>query len=207
MANNKQRPKLGAVFGDVDRTQGLSGLMSPARRAPQQPAAAPPARPAPKPAAGPDVPASVKPAPAPPRPGPATAQPAETPAAAQQPANSEKSPKVQVSVLLDMDVLVGLRAFAKRTSTTLGAVVLQAIETNVNVLSTRWCQPEPGPAGRLFTSTLTVQRRSSPGTSAAFRIEQNDVAVIDRLVAEWSAPSRSALVNEALSVHLAGEAR
>jgi len=105
-----------------------------------------------------------------------------------------------VPVVLDASVLAELRSFASRTEQTHGAVALRAIEANADELATHWKHHRPTiiPAGRLFGTTATAHRRAEPGVQTQLRISSADAATLDNLVTDWAAPSRSALVNEAL---------
>lgn len=105
-----------------------------------------------------------------------------------------------VPVVLDVSVISDLRAFAVRTELTQGVVTLRAIEANASELTKHWSQRQvAAPAsGRLFGNTRTVHRRTEPGVQTQLRMAAADAVTLDRLVADWSAPSRSALVNEAL---------
>lgn len=105
-----------------------------------------------------------------------------------------------VPVVLDVSVISDLRAFAVRTELTQGVVTLRAIEANASELRKHWSQRQvAAPAsGRLFGNTRTVHRRTEPGVQTQLRMAAADAVTLDRLVADWSAPSRSALVNEAL---------
>ena len=104
-----------------------------------------------------------------------------------------------VPVVLDASVLAELRAFTARTEQTHGAVALRAIEANIDELATHWKHERPTVTpGRLFGTTATAHRRTEPGVQTQLRISSADAATLDNLVTDWAAPSRSALVNEAL---------
>lgn len=104
-----------------------------------------------------------------------------------------------VPVVLDASVLAELRSFASRTEQTHGAVALRAIEAHANELAKHWTQHRPTvQPGRLFGTTTTAHRRTEPGVQTQLRISSADAATLDNLVTDWAAPSRSALVNEAL---------
>ena len=104
-----------------------------------------------------------------------------------------------VPVVLDASVLAELRSFASRTEQTHGAVALRAIEAHAEDLATHWTQYRPAvQPGRLFGTTATTHRRAEPGVQTQLRISSTDASTLDNLVTEWAAPSRSALVNEAL---------
>lgn len=105
-----------------------------------------------------------------------------------------------VPVVLDASVHSELRTFAARTEQTLGGVALRAIEAHADDLQIHWATAHAGAAGRLFdTSTQQRRRRrSEPGVQTQLRISVRDATTLDLLAGEWGAPSRSALVNEAL---------
>jgi hypothetical protein len=78
-------------------------------------------------------------------------------------------------------------------------VTLRAIEAHADELAKHWSHPEPTKTfGRLFGNTRTVHRRTEPGVQTQVRLAAADAITLDQLVTDWSAPSRSALVNEAL---------
>ena len=102
-------------------------------------------------------------------------------------------------IVLDASVLSDLRTFAVRTEQTQGMVTLRAIEAHADDLAVHWLHHEPPPsAGRLFGNTRTVHRRTEPGVQTQVRLAVADAITLDQLVSDWAAPSRSALVNEAL---------
>lgn len=107
--------------------------------------------------------------------------------------------KKVVPVVLDASILAELRTFAARMEHTQGTIALRAIEAHAKELATHWTTPESGTQpGRLFGTTSAVRRRVEPGVQTQLRITETDAATLDRLVGDWNAPSRSALVNEAL---------
>lgn len=104
-----------------------------------------------------------------------------------------------VPVVLDASVLAELRSFASRTEQTHGSVALRAIEAHADELAAHWKQHRPTvQPGRLFGTTTTAHRRAEPGVQTQLRISSIDATTLDNLVTDWAAPSRSALVNEAL---------
>ncbi len=182
------RPKVGDVFRAPDHVGGLAGLLSPVSPAQDGATEAPvqgdadPSR---------DAAAGESAAPARTR-SKASARPSRAAALVTE---------IRiVPVVLDVSVISDLRAFAVRTELTQGVVTLRAIEANASELTKHWSQRQvAAPAsGRLFGNTRTVHRRTEPGVQTQLRMAAADAVTLDRLVADWSAPSRSALVNEAL---------
>lgn len=102
-----------------------------------------------------------------------------------------------VPVVLDASVLTELRAFASRTEQTQGAVALRAIEAHAEELQEYWRTPQ-APSTGLFAITEQVHRRAEPGVQTQLRISPKDAVTLDNVASAWGAPSRSALVNEAL---------
>lgn len=200
-----ERPKLGGIFGSPaspvqERPAGLVGLLDST-----PPPAAPAAVTAPTPVNAPStsdevIEASEKP----PRSRPArqprraaTVEPRPVPAGANK----------VVPVVLDASILTELRSFAARIEQTQGTVALRAIEAHADDLATYWRggRSSSGTAGRLFGTVSTVHRRTEPGVQTQLRISEVDAATLDRLAGEWDAPSRSALVNEALRRYISAE--
>lgn len=189
------RPKVGEVFRAPDRVSGLAGLL-------------------PQPTVGPAPEPSVKAVPA--TVNAAAEDTAATPARSRARVNGHSrqapSPNVEaragqpsgseiriVPIVLDASVLSDLRTFAVRTEQTQGMVALRAIEAHADELAVHWLHHEPPPtAGRLFGNTRAVHRRTEPGVQTQVRLAVADAITLDQLVTDWAAPSRSALVNEAL---------
>lgn len=187
------RPRLGGLFTGgpaTDRAGGLAGLL-PAT----QPGAAE-AEPAPSSEAEPtehDRPQTPQ------HSGKAT-RTARQPAApvARDLPGPDAGNKV-VPVVLDASVLAELRVFAGRTEQTHASVALRAIEANAEELATYWKAAQPAiTPGRLFGPATAVHRRTEPGVQTQLRMPTADATTLDDLVTQWAAPSRSALVNEAL---------
>lgn len=227
----RQRPKLGSVFsGEGDRTVGLAGLLATGDAETAQPTPVkPPVDETPEPGdmspiideqTSRDMPSpQVKEPESVPRDvvdEPAVSTP---PAAATSAGSSDKAGAVRrggrpapgrktgsqtlpLAVVLDAPTQEDLRAYSKRTGQTLGTVVLNAIEAGADVLPTRWRETTTRPSGRLFAGPPAVWRRDKPGVQVQFRVGEADAAVLDRLVGEWGAPSRSVLVNEALRLYI-----
>lgn len=172
---SSDRPKVGDAFRAPDRVTGLTGLLDDT------------SGPAPMPPAATAATSTEQPRPSTPRPA--------------SPNGSTAAPQVRVvPVVLDASLLSDLRTFAVRSELTHGTVTLRAIEANAEQLTGHWSrasEPTESP-GRLFGNSQRVRRRTEPGVQTQLRLAADDAATLDRLVRDWSAPSRSALVNEAL---------
>jgi hypothetical protein len=82
-------------------------------------------------------------------------------------------------------------------------VVIDAIEANQEKLATFWKAPAPASGGGLFSRlpAAPARRRRHPQPPARVPltgIHPADAALLDDLVEQWGAPSRSALVEQAL---------
>lgn len=210
---SSDRPKLGDAFRAPapapDRTAGLAGLLRPESaqatddRPPNTENPAPSAlnhEPQTAPTATGESPQPDKPAHDRRRTPERTARPAAGDTSATDTSVTKPETRI-VSVALDASVLTDLRTFAARTEQTHGAVTLRAIEAHAEDLARHWSRPEPAnPAvGRLFAGSPAVRRRTEPVVQTQIRLVAADTDTLDRLVQDWAAPSRSALVNEALS--------
>jgi hypothetical protein len=94
------------------------------------------------------------------------------------------------------------------TARTFAQVVLDAIEDSQERLSTFWKTPtQPtGGGGGLFSRRPAASARRRRHSEPPARIpltglNPSDAATIDTLVEQWQAPSRSALVEEALRLY------
>jgi hypothetical protein len=196
---NPDRPKVGDVFRAPDRISGLAGLLGGA----SSPSDAPAEGGGRSAAEATRIPSDEEALAAAGRvPREASARPprAARPLAAAKPDQVVASEIRIVPVVLDVSVLSDLRAFAVRSELTQGVVTLRAIEANEAELAKHWSQrtAPSQTSGRLFGNTRTVHRRTEPGVQTQVRMAAADAITLDQLVADWSAPSRSALVNEAL---------
>ena len=113
------------------------------------------------------------------------------------------------------DVCKALRRFTSRekardpmTARTFAQVVLDAIDVNQRELSTFWkdAQSDKAGGGGLFSrrpATPPRRRRHSdpPGRVPLTGLHPDDATTIDSLVEQWQAPSRSALVEQALRLY------
>ncbi len=91
---------------------------------------------------------------------------------------------------------------------TYGQIVLDAIDTGHEELASHWKQSESAEKapGSLFTRQPVVRKRrrhiAPPAKIALTGLNPADAKTIDeQLVIEWGAPSRSALVDEALTLY------
>ena len=202
------RPKVGEAFRAPDRANSLTGLL---REGPSGPAAgSPPLHSLPQAPLPEDrrLPGAADSPP--PRGDPGRRDLGQTRTA---PARTKSISAVDagletrvVPVVVDVSILTDLRSFAVRTEQTHGAVTLRAIEANADDLSKHWMGETAAPSlrsapgqQRLFGNRTTAhRRRAEPGVQTQLRISAADADTLDRLVGMWSAPSRSALVNEAL---------
>lgn len=113
------------------------------------------------------------------------------------------------------DVCKALRRFTSRekardpmTARTFAQVVLDAIDASQHELATFWKDAQSAQAGGggLFSrrpATPPRRRRHSepPGRVPLTGLHPDDAATIDSLVEQWQAPSRSALVEQALRLY------
>jgi hypothetical protein len=187
------RPKLGDTF------KGQTGLEGRLRRDPAPPRATPDApEPALTPEGNPSVPARDDRPPVSPR-----AQPVP-----RQPTNRAGAVKVApggtriVSVQLDVTIREKLRDFAARQHLTHGGVAVDAIEAHAGELATHWTADQANQGTGLFPTTTRHRVRTQVSAPTQLRMTPEVAQVLDNLVTQWSAPSRSALVNEALRRHL-----
>lgn len=222
MAAN-DRPKLGGAFSRPDRTSGIGGLLSQPASASSAPAA-PAAEPSPAPVVEPTAPSEQETtqdsgegqAPSTQKATPAaeprrrTRRPGKSRgdrSATALPAGPEDVPRV-VPVVLDAPVLASLREAGRQSGLTHGLIALGAIENHADELGARWSSGATrARGGSLFGRTQPQHRRSEPGVQTQLRVAAGDADVLDDLVARWSAPSRSALVNDALILELDKDGR
>ncbi len=107
-----------------------------------------------------------------------------------------------VSIAIDAEVREALRAYAARTQLTHPTVALRAVQAHANDLATHWTKPATTSAGALFEGAAAPPRVGPARSTAQMRLRDGDLATLDGLVEQWSAPSRSALLNEALQRYL-----
>lgn len=139
----------------------------------------------------------------------------ERQSAAARPRRDEPAPKVcdttikMVPANIDVTVHQELRRFATRTELSFATIALRAIEANAGELAELWRTPVAPARTGLFGSVQERpgNRRTEPAAQVQLRLQAADAAVLDGLVSDWVAPSRSALVNEALKRYLATPAK
>lgn len=135
----------------------------------------------------------------------------ERQSAATRPRRDEPTPKVRDTTIkmvpanIDVTVHQELRRFATRTELSFATIALRAIEANAGELAELWRTPVTPARTGLFGSVQERpgNRRAEPAAQVQLRLQAADAAVLDGLVGDWVAPSRSALVNEALKRYLA----
>ena len=128
----------------------------------------------------------------------AGADSAATPAATNG-ASTQSSVKM-VPVNIDASVHTQLRQFAARTELPFSVIVLRAIEADAAELSVTWKTSPVPKSGGMFQMVdhRTRNRRTEPFAQIQLRLTATDAEVLEGLISDWGAPSRSALVNEAL---------
>lgn len=174
------RPKLGTTFAPPDRAAGLGGLLPSPRTTGSRETED-------------DTPAPSAPA------TPTTPARNSRRAAARPPTGGKDTTEADtkvVSVQIDVAVLERLRDAAARSTLTHGAIALGAVDEHATALSEHWTRPAP--SGGLFPDTPGRRHRDQATTQTQLRISRAATAVLDDLTERWRAPSRSALVNEAL---------
>ena len=177
------RPKLGTTFAPPDRTAGLGGLLT--NRPPVDVNEGGDVIPLPAATVEPRIPVRT---------------PRRAPAPTTTPKGDVEPDTRVVSVQIDVAVLERLRATAARTTLTHGAIALRAVDEHATALSEHWAQTAP--SGGLFPDTPGRRHRAQATTQTQLRISPAAAAVLDDLTRQWRAPSRSALVNEALRRYL-----
>ena len=105
-------------------------------------------------------------------------------------------------VQLDVTLREKLRDFAARQHLTHGGVAIDAIEAHAGELATHWTPDQANQGTGLFPTTTRHRVRTQVSAPTQLRMTPEVARVHDNLVTQWSAPSRSALVNEALRRYL-----
>ena len=185
---------LGGAFGGSSRSDGLGGRLTPLRSTP------PPARLVDVAKPQPPSPTQTSPASDSQK---AESQPNTTrkPAPAAHPDATVGGASQTIVVYLGLSVRERLRSGAgDRTFT---EVVLAALDSSYGRLNERFSEPAP-PAGSMFAGRgrPRTRRNREARVQDTLRPLRDDIAVIDRLVAEVNAPSRSALIDAALDEYL-----
>ena len=123
---------------------------------------------------------------------------AATPAASNGAATQSTIKMVPVNI--DASVHTQLRQFAARTELPFSVIVLRAIEADAAELAVAWKTSPTPKSGGMFQMVdhRTRNRRTEPFAQIQLRLTAADAEVLEGLIRDWGAPSRSALVNEAL---------
>lgn len=170
---------LASAFGAPDRSAALTGLLAPVRRADATATTTVP-----------EVPKDAAPA-----------ARSSVPAAA----NRDGSRPLTVIVYLPASLRARLREVSAGEGSTYTELTLEAIDSTHarlgELLASATTVRRPG---SLFTGSTPRrrQRHSEPQVQVSLRLIPSQLQVIDRLVDEHAAPSRSALIAAALHAHL-----
>ena len=190
---------LGSAFGGSSRSDGLGGRLTPLRSTP------PPSGPEAE-AGTVDVVAKPKLLPPPKRPagdraGESAIKTTRTPSPRAHPEASAGGASQTIVVYLSLSVRERLRSSAGDSTFT--EVVLAALDSSYGKLSERFSDPAP-PTGSMFAGRgrPRTRRNREARVQVSLRPLRDDLAVIDRLVAEVNAPSRSALIDAALDEYM-----
>lgn len=192
---------LGSAFGGSSRSDGLGGRLTPLR---STPAPLPPEASAesvhdvatPKLLETPDTPDPLGN-----RAGESVVKTTRKPAPAAHPDAPAGGTSQTIVVYLGLSVRERLRSGAGDLTFT--EVVLTALDSSYGQLSKRFSEPDP-PTGSMFAGRgrPRTRRNREARVQVSLRPLRDDIAVIDRLVAEVNAPSRSALIDAALDEYL-----
>jgi hypothetical protein len=183
---------LASVFGPPDRAAGLAGKLAPVPR-PAAPLATAPA------------PVEASPEPTAATPGQADIQP-EPSRAAPPRSSAVDGDRIQpVIVYLPASLRDQVRERAAETRSTYTELALEAIDATYPRLGDLITKGQPKPRDHsLFAGPARPrrQRHDEPQVQVSLRPARRDLEVIDRLVVDLRAPSRSALIATALTAHL-----
>ena len=192
---------LGSAFGGSSRSDGLGGRLTPLRStpAPLTPEASAESVhdiATPKLLETPETPDPVGN-----RAGESVVKTTREPAPATHPDAPAGGASQTIVVYLGLSVRERLRSGAGDLTFT--EVALTALDSSYGKLSKRFSEPDP-PAGSLFAGRgrPRTRRNREARVQVSLRPLRDDIAVIDRLVTEVNAPSRSALIDAALDEYL-----
>lgn len=190
---------LGSAFGGSSRSDGLGGRLAPlrstpARSAPEAEAVTVDDVAKPKLLAHPKRPVSD-------RAGEPAIKTARRPSPLAHSEASAGGSSHTIVVYLSLSVRERLRSTAGDLTFT--EVALAALDSSYGKLAQRFSEPGP-PAGSMFAGRgrPRTRRNREARVQVSLRPLRDDIAVIDRLVAEVNAPSRSALIDAALDEYL-----
>ena len=113
-----------------------------------------------------------------------------------------RAPRGQIVFYLPVDLSRRLRAVAHQESKTHADVIFDAIESRLDDLDALLHTEEPTPAVGVFTRAEA--KPAEPKVQVSGQIRADNLKVIDRLVEQHGADSRSQLVEVALRAHLDG---
>ena len=192
---------LGSAFGGSSRSDGLGGRLTPLRSAPAPLAPEASAESVhdvvtPKLLETPETPDPVGD-----RAGESVVKTTREPAPATHPDAPAGGASQTIVVYLGLSVRERLRSGAGDLTFT--EVALTALDSSYGKLSKRFSEPDP-PAGSMFAGRgrPRTRRNREARVQVSLRPLRDDIAVIDRLVGEVNAPSRSALIDAALDEYL-----
>ena len=120
-------------------------------------------------------------------------------------APQDRTPTEQAGVLVPTWLIERIQHERAATGGTNATVIMRAIDTVHPDLARLVAESlPPASSGSLFAATPPTPRRlPGPTTQLSFRIAPADLAVIDRLVTDCSAGTRSHLIGVALSAYFA----
>lgn len=97
------------------------------------------------------------------------------------------------------------------TARTYGAVVLDAIEAHAEELRSFWKQPQASASAGLFKRQPVVSKRrrhaEPPAQITLQGLGEEDAKLLEEFWGDWGAPSRSAFVDQALTLYLKPKTR
>jgi len=192
---------LGSAFGGSSRSDGLGGRLTPLRSAPAPLTPEASAESVDDTATPKLLETPATPDPMGNRAGESVVKTTRKLAPATHPDAPAGGASQTIVVYLGLSVRERLRSGAGDLTFT--EVVLTALDSSYGKLSQRFSEPDP-PAGSMFTGRgrPRTRRNREARVQVSLRPLRDDIAVIDRLVTEVNAPSRSALIDAALDEYL-----
>ena len=192
---------LGSAFGGSSRSDGLGGRLTPLRSAPAPLTPEASAESVDDTATPKLLETPATPDPMGNRAGESVVKTTRKLAPATHPDAPAGGASQTIVVYLGLSVRERLRSGAGDLTFT--EVVLTALDSSYGKLSQRFSEPDP-PAGSMFIGRgrPRTRRNREARVQVSLRPLRDDIAVIDRLVTEVNAPSRSALIDAALDEYL-----
>ena len=114
-----------------------------------------------------------------------------------------RAPRGQTVFYLPFDLSERLRDAAREQAKTHAEMIFDAIEAQLDELGALLHGAEPAPSG-VGVFTRAEPRQAGPKVQVSGQIRSDNLSVIDRLVEQHGAGSRSQLVEVALRAHLDG---